>query len=180
MTDGRSSNRNGGCQLTNDTTHDCRRLRNTRSKLSLSPRLVRQYPHITLPPLLSGPEGATPIREYRAVFAVFMRTRYRGDALKAHSKRICGIRSRHPMSHCAVVTSSPLDKLPLLFVRSFRFVSRPRSERDSRQGLANKLCVYLSAYFQRAVLSNFASVASTSDPSFDRSRRTGIDRPPSP
>lgn len=46
---------------------------------------VRQCPHITLPHL-SGPERATPIREYRAVFAVFMRTRYRGDALKAHSK----------------------------------------------------------------------------------------------
>lgn len=46
---------------------------------------VRQCPHITLPHL-SGPERATPIREYRAVFAVFMRTRYQGDALKAHSK----------------------------------------------------------------------------------------------
>lgn len=52
LTDGRSSNRNGGCQLTNDTTHDCRRASsNTRSKLSLSPLRCSTMPtHYSTPP----------------------------------------------------------------------------------------------------------------------------------
>lgn len=87
LTDGRSSNRNGGCQLTNDTTHDCRR-RASEYAVETVPFSSPLFDnaHTLLYPSHRGQERATPIHEYRAVFAVFMRARYRGDALKAHSK----------------------------------------------------------------------------------------------
>lgn len=87
LTDGRSSNRNGGCQLTNDTTHDCRR-RASEYAVETVPFSSPLFDnaHTLLYPSHRAQERATPIHEYRAVFAVFMRARYRGDALKAHSK----------------------------------------------------------------------------------------------
>lgn len=60
--------------------------RNTRSKLSPFSSPLFDNAHTLLYPSHRGQERATPIHEYRAVFAVFMRARYRGDALKAHSK----------------------------------------------------------------------------------------------
>lgn len=54
-----------------------------------------------------------------------------GRRAKGTFERICGIRSRHPMSHCAVVTSSPFDKLPFC---PFRFETRFRTRLASRPG----------------------------------------------
>lgn len=120
LTDGRSSNRNGGCQLTNDTTHDWPRARNTRAELSLSPRLLDNAHALLCPPLTRPlpslfrkscsnpriPGGICSIHE----------SEIPGRRAKGTFERICGIRSRHPMRHCAVVTSSPFNRAPLLFL----------------------------------------------------------------
>lgn len=91
-------------------------------------------------------ERATPIHEYRAVFAVFMRDRDTGQRRRAKGtfERICGIRSRHPMSHRAVVTTTvPFDKHPFC---SFRFPCRALTN-ATRVNLPDEEIVILSKRF---------------------------------
>lgn len=116
LTDGRSSNRNGGCQLTNDTTHDCRRASEYAVEtVSFLLSAVRQCPHITLP-LPPGPRKSYSNPRIPGGICSIHESEIPGRRAKGTFERICGIRSRHPMSHCPVVTSSPLRQPALLFL----------------------------------------------------------------
>lgn len=77
-----------------------------------------------------------------------------GRRAKGTFERICGIRSRHPMSHCAVVTSSPFDKQPFC---SFRFETTFRTRLASRPG---QQTAPLSAPFS-PVPSNFSALVAS-------------------
>lgn len=117
LTDGRSSNRNGGCQLTNDTTHDCRR-RASEYAVETVPFSSPLFDnaHTLLYPSHQGPRKSYSNPRIPGGICSIHESEIPGRRAKGTFERICGIRSRHPMSHCPVVTSSPLRQPALLFL----------------------------------------------------------------
>lgn len=90
--------------------------RNTRSKLSLSPLHCSTMPtHYSTPPTGAKKESYSNPRIPGGICSIH-ESEIPGRRAKGTFERICGIRSRHPMSHCPVVTSSPLRQPALLFL----------------------------------------------------------------
>lgn len=136
---------------------------------------ARQCPRITLPYLLVPPSKASYSNpRIPGGICSIHENEISGRRAKGAFERICGIRSRHPMSHCTVVTSrrdatSRLDKQPFCSHRPrsrvsardfqrFSLISLP-SLRIERQSSGNESGVSVS--LELVSLVSFAILRST-------------------
>lgn len=131
------------------TAGEHRRIRGRNCPFLLS--AVRQCPHITLP-LPPGPRKSYSNPRIPGGICSIHESEIPGRRAKGTFERICGIRSRHPMSHCPCRYVVPLRQPALLFLPFRDHVPNATRVKDRPTQTGVRLSAPLST-----VLSNFAS-----------------------